>query len=292
MAPRASRLRHPGSPLARPIEVLAALAQQVLLHLAHGIARQISDEDHPLGELIAGKPLFEPPLDGGLIDKLLAGADDHGGHPLAQIGVGDADHRALDDPGQAVDLAFHFLGVDVEAAADDEVLAAAQDMDIAARVDHAEIAGDEEAIGAELGPGLLRIAPIALKDIGTLDLDHPGLAQRNLGAALRVRDAQIHPRQGKPHGARDALPVIGVGGIHIGLGHAVALEDRVARARRPGPVGLGQERGRAGDEEANMAGRLNTQCRLLQQPHIEGRHAHERVRSRQQPHDLGRVEFG
>ena len=100
--------------------------------------------------------------------------------------MGHADHRALDDPGQAVDLALHFLGIDVEAAADDQVLAAAQDMDIAARVDHAEIAGDEEAIGAELGLRLLRIAPIALEDVGALDLDHAGLAQRKLGAALRI----------------------------------------------------------------------------------------------------------
>ena len=57
-------------------------------------------------------------MDRGLVDRRVAGLrDDHGGHALAEIGVRDADHRALDDAGQGVDLALDFLGIDVEAAA-------------------------------------------------------------------------------------------------------------------------------------------------------------------------------
>ena len=57
------------------------------------------------------------------------------GDALAEIGVRHADDRALDDAGKRVDLALDFLGIDVEAAGDDEVLAAPDDVDIAARVD-------------------------------------------------------------------------------------------------------------------------------------------------------------
>src|SRR6516225_4200506 len=101
-----------------------------------------------------------------------------------------ADDRALHHARKPVDLALHLLGIDVVAAADDEILAAAQDMDIAALIDLAEIAGDEEAVGTELGRGLLGIAPIALEDVRPLDLDHPGLAAGQLAPALRLADPE------------------------------------------------------------------------------------------------------
>ena len=57
-----------------------------------------------------------------------------------------ADDGALDDAGERVDLALDLLRIDVVAAGDDEVLAAPDDVDVAARVDLAEVAGDEEAV--------------------------------------------------------------------------------------------------------------------------------------------------
>src|SRR5690606_31913512 len=101
--------------------------------------------------------------------------DDSCRYALAEIRVRHAEDGALDDAGHGVDLALHFLRIDVVAAGDDEVLAAADDVDIAALVDLAEVTGDEEAVVAELGLGLLRIAPVALEDVGALDLDHADL---------------------------------------------------------------------------------------------------------------------
>src|SRR5690242_14808738 len=59
-------------------------------------------------------------------------------------------HHALD----RVDLVLHFLRIDVVAARDHEILAAADDVHIAARIDPAEIARDEEPVRSELGLGL------------------------------------------------------------------------------------------------------------------------------------------
>ena len=72
--------------------------------------------------------------------------------PSPKSGCGSADHRALDDAGERVDLALDLLRIDVEAAGDDEVLGAPDDVDVAARVDLAEIAGDEEAVGGGTRP--------------------------------------------------------------------------------------------------------------------------------------------
>src|SRR3546814_20238657 len=58
-----------------------------------------------------------------------------------------------------VDAELDLLRIDVEAAGDDEVLGPPDDMDVAALVDRRHVSGDEEAVLAELGGGLLRLAP-------------------------------------------------------------------------------------------------------------------------------------
>ena len=62
----------------------------------------------------------------------LAALHHDGGDALAEIGMRHADDGALDDAGDRVDLALDLLRIDVVAAGDDEVLAAADDVDVAA----------------------------------------------------------------------------------------------------------------------------------------------------------------
>ncbi len=45
------------APLMLRIDILVLVAQQILLHLAHGVARQLVDEEHALGQLELGEPL-------------------------------------------------------------------------------------------------------------------------------------------------------------------------------------------------------------------------------------------
>ena len=86
------------------------LAQVLLLHLSHSGARQGIDDEHPLRLLEAREAV------GQAADHLLLGqrrpllAHNHGHHPLAEIGVRDSDHRALDDARQQVDSSSTSLG--------------------------------------------------------------------------------------------------------------------------------------------------------------------------------------
>ena len=206
--------------------------------------------------------------------------------------MGQTDHGAFDDAGHGVDLVLDFLRVDIEPPGDDEILAATHDMHIAALVDLAEIAGDEEAVGPELRRRLLGHAPVPLENVRALDLDHADLALRDRRARVGIADAGGHARQGHAHGARDPVAVIGVRGVHVGFGHAVAFENGVTGARPPFPMGFGQQGRRARDEQAHMLRGLRRQVRALQQTGVEGRHAHHGGGARHQAHDGVRVELG
>src|SRR5690349_8957165 len=98
----------------------------------------------------------------------------------------DADHCGFHDAGYCIDLALNFLRIDVEAAGNYEVLAAPDDVDIAALVDLAQVAGDEEAVRAEFGGGFLRHPPVALKYVRPFHFDHADFALREHLAAFRV----------------------------------------------------------------------------------------------------------
>ena len=66
----------------------------------------------------------------------------------------------------------------------------------------------------------------------------------------------------------------------------------MAGALAPGLVRLGEQRRRAGDEQAHVRCRLAVQAVLLQQAHIEGRHAHQRGGARQRGDDRAGSNFG
>ena len=110
--------------------------------------------------------------------RCLAGFGNHHGHAdLAKVRVRHADHRAFGHAGQLVDIALDLGRIDVVAAADDQVLAAPDDGDVAVRVDFADVAGLEIAVGGELFGRFLGHAPVALEDIRPLDLDVADLAR-------------------------------------------------------------------------------------------------------------------
>jgi len=64
-----------------------------------------------------------------------------GGYALAEIGMRRPNDGGLDDAWQRVDRAFHLFGIDIEPSGDNEVLAAADNVHITARIDFAETRG-------------------------------------------------------------------------------------------------------------------------------------------------------
>ena len=194
-------------------------------------------------------------------------------------------------PGDRVDLVLDFLRVDVEAAGDDEVLAPADDVDIAVVVDLAEVAGDEVAVVAELGLRLFGHPPVALEDVRALDLDHADFAARErragLGSAMRTET----PGRGKPDRAgRSARR-------HRGWRRscwsrscrsARGWRGRCARNSRWVSASSGAEP----EMKSRMWRSFLASGRDLQQPRVEGRHAHHHGGARHQLDDPLGIEFG
>ncbi len=80
----------------------------------------------------------------------VADADDRA-DLLAEPFVGHADDRGFGDVRVLVQRGFDLGGVDVLAAADDDVLQAVDDVEVAVGVETAEVAGVEPAVGERLG---------------------------------------------------------------------------------------------------------------------------------------------
>jgi hypothetical protein len=114
------------------------------------------------------------------------------------------------------------------------------------------------------------------KDVGALYLDHADLAVRQALPVSGSHTRKLHARQREADGARAAFAVIGVGGVHVGLGHAVALEDAVAGALFELYMGFGQQRRAAGDEQPHVADQIAGEAGIVEQPRVEGRHPHHR----------------
>src|SRR5690349_177885 len=134
------------------------VAQDVLLTLAHRVARQLVDEHDALRQLEPREPPAErvqdrPLIDRPLVRRPLIRAHDDRRDGFAEISMRNADDSRFEDSRYGVDLVLDLFRVDVEAPGDHEVLAAPKNMQIAALADPAEIAGDEEAVTAKLGRG-------------------------------------------------------------------------------------------------------------------------------------------
>src|SRR4029450_10342374 len=121
---------------------------------------------------------------------------DHGLHRLAPLLVRHADHRAVLHRGMAPQHLLDLAGEDVEAAGDDHVLLAIDDVDEAVLVDNADVAG---MVPAE-GRGLARrglVVVVAQHDQAAAHHDLAALAARQDTARL-VHHLHPHPPRAPP----------------------------------------------------------------------------------------------
>ena len=148
---------------------------------------------------------------------------DGGADLLAQVVVLDADHGDLGDGVVLVERLLDLARVDVVAAADDQVLLAVDDEEVAVLVLLGHVAGEEPAVGDGL-LGLLLLAPVALHHVLAPDRD---LADLALLDVLAVVVDQLHLDAAHRHADRARL-ALDVGlverGDRRGLGEPVALE--------------------------------------------------------------------
>ena len=131
-------------------------------------------------------------------------------HHLAPFGIGPANHRHLADLRMGQQHLFDLARVDVGAAADDQVLGAVEQRQVAVVVQPANVAGGQPAATDGAGRGL-GVAPVASHDQFAAHTDLAHFADRQ-SLPLRITHRQFDHRLCMPHRGQ-ALPVTRVAGV-------------------------------------------------------------------------------
>ena len=207
-----------------------------------------------------------------------------GAHQLAVLLVGHTEARGIDDCRVRAQHVLDLGRRDVLSTAEDHLLQAADEGEVAVPVYRAQIAGAEPAIDEPLGVGF-RVAEVAGCEPRPSDQHLTCVAQRQLGARL-VGDADLRAsgdadRGGPRRRWRERVR----GDLMARLGHAVGLEQRRLEAGLDPSHELRGQRGAAGPQEAQPARR---RAALPLEP-LE-HHLMER-RPRGEPGDAGGLEL-
>ncbi len=154
------------------------VAQFVAREFADRRARQFVDEIERRRNFVLAELAGEECLELVQRERIGAGAQlDKGLRRLAAVIVGNADHDHFLHRGMVIDRLLDHLRIDVEAAGDDHVLLAVDQIEIAVTVHVADIAG-QEAVADKGLRGFLRPVPVALGDVRPLDADFADFAGR------------------------------------------------------------------------------------------------------------------
>mmetsp|Transcript_32533 Transcript_32533/g.62694 ORF Transcript_32533/g.62694 Transcript_32533/m.62694 type:complete len:254 (+) Transcript_32533:597-1358(+) len=202
------------------------------------------------------------------------------------------DDSAFKDTVLRIQQKLNLFGIDVVAARNDQILVATDDVQISILVELTQIARDEKAVFAQFLGCFLGHLPIPFKDVRAthLDLANVPLGKGRPGGA--VRNLDLDPRQREAHCACAALPLIGVGGVHIGFRHAIALKDTVTGSLFKLHMRFRQQWRAARDEQPHILRQLFGEARILQQPGIEGRNTHHRGGAWHLSDDDVQIKFG
>ena len=156
-----------------------------------------------------------------------------------------------------VDRGFHLLARNILAAADDDVLLAIDDEQIPARIDIADVAGQEVPVGGErrlgrIGASVIfgevahrpnrHFAAFALRDRLARSVEDREIDQRCRGAPGRIGLVDIIVAEiaaADAVGLGQAIAEQGLGPAHF-LGDAADMVDRARRAAR-GEIGHGRQ---------------------------------------------------
>ena len=207
--------------------------EQVLLHLAHRVARQRVDHAD-LARALVHRQRRRHVVDRArrCVDLV---AHHEGDDALAEVVVGHPHHRHLAHRRVVEQRRLHLAGADLEAARLDDVhRLAADDAMEAVGVDHRGVAGAEPLAVDTTAAVASGRCEVAVEQGG----DRAPAARRSsrrrarTGLAVVADQAGAHAVDRHAHPARPALAVGASAQRDERLGHAVALDRRVAGERR------------------------------------------------------------
>ena len=221
-----------------------------------------------------GQPRAEGGPQGVGVGRRARRGDDGGHHPLAEVGVGHPHHRGLGHAGPLQQRGLDLGGVDIEPAGDDEILAAAHEVDVAVGISEAEVAAAQPAALQRRGRRVGAVE-VGRDDAGAPVEELPDRVPGDHRAGLGVPDLGLGAGHVEAHRPRPALAVQRVGQHDPHLGHAVALQHPVAEARRDVLVHPGRQ-GRRARREQPHGREVRPHLRgEAQQAVVVGGHAHE-----------------
>ena len=197
----------------------------------------------------------------GLVEPAGAGRDDVGHRDLAGVPVGAPDGRGAADAGVAQQRLLDDPGVDVVAAADDQVLGPPGEGDEAAGVDAAEVAGvqpavTDDAVPADPGAAQSRVGDVPGEHGGAADHQLAGLAGGAVGPRPVLADPDgfdLLPGQDLADRSGAFLAGPGPGAGAGGLGEAVAFQQVPPGVSGEVLAYRGRQRGRAHDRQPQRA---------------------------------------
>src|SRR3954454_9448286 len=223
----------------------ADLALEDLARRAHG---ERVDEVDDARVLVGGHALLGEGADGVRVGLRAVLEDDRRRDLLAHLLVRHADDRGLRDRGVLVEDLLDLARVDVVAAADDHVLLAVDDEEVAVLVDLGHVARVEPAVAHDLLRGVVAV-PVALHEVVAADGDLADLALAHLLAVL-VDRLHLHALDRGADRAGLALAVgVVEGRDRRGLRQPVALEDLAAEGLLEAAQHLDRERRAARDAQ-------------------------------------------
>src|SRR5690349_12563411 len=165
-----------------------AVAQFALEHLADRAARELVDDREVRDTLRLAEPLVRPRAQRLGVDRRAFAHDDPRRRRLAPALGGNAGDRRVGDRGMLAEHRLEVARVEVEAAADDHVLAAIDEREKAVVVEAADVAGADEALAGGVEPlglgGALGLAVVAGHHPCRMADDLAGIALRQLAALL------------------------------------------------------------------------------------------------------------
>src|SRR5215471_13466670 len=259
----------------RALELVLTRHELAAQELADGRFRYRLDED------VAPRPLEigEPRGAAELIELLgldHAAALDEGGNDLAPALVRDPDHGHLGDRGMQRQAAFDLDRRDVLAAADDHVVDAAGDEEIAVDVEISGVAGEIPAAAQCLGVRV-RAPPIALEGLVALKQSNDLALFPGGGDLVRRGGAEPHHAHhlvdARATGRARLRRRILVDGEGVDFGRAVVIDEQLRL--EGGAEALEQAVRHRRPREAELAHRAHIRRReplVVQQVMIERRH--------------------
>ena len=285
-------LTRDAGPHRRDLRLLALRHRDLPLQdLARRALRQLGHEPHVTRVLVGRDALLDECLQVLRRRVRTRLQRDGGADLLAQLGVRHCHDRRLGDGRVLVEHLLDLAGIDVVAAADDQVLLAIDDEEVAVLVDLREVTGVEPAAAHRLGRRVGTL-PVALHHVRALDDDLPHLALRDLLVVL-VEDLHLDVADRRADRAGLALAVGVVEGCdRRGLAQPVPLQDLRAELSVERAQHLDRQRRAAGDADAQRGRVGPLPLRHREHRVVHRRHAEEdahavALHDRQR---LGRVE--